>query len=185
MGLEEVENDIRSEYAERAERLKVETAERIGKLISEADEDGINLLKKTEAEVSELLESKKKRKMAVARLEAKRVVMRAKEVVVEKAIDAVKQRLVDFTKSPEYPKALNRYVKAGASKINGDVRVTVRKKDRKLIDGFSLTDEDLDCIGGAIVTSSDSQVLVDATLDQMFKDVRPILRQKIIQGLST
>lgn len=184
MGLKELTEGILSDYNTRIAGLKGETKTERGQIMSSAELEAKKLLDKAKSEALETAKVMERRELAAARLEAKNTVAKAREAVVDRILDEARQGLADFAGSPEYKKLLPKILEKAASGIKGDYLVHARKKDKTLLKKYTLSREDLDCVGGVLVTSTSANVTVDATLESLFEKQRPELRETIYGRVS-
>jgi V/A-type H+-transporting ATPase subunit E len=121
-----------------------------------------------------------------ARLKSKNEIIRAKEKVVEKALEEAEKRLVDLRNHEGYPAILTDLVQEGISRVSGKVHVHVDPADKKLAESIlrdlGLEHEilaDIQTIGGAIVSDVDGRVMIINTIEERLNRAREKLRLEV------
>jgi vacuolar-type H+-ATPase subunit E/Vma4 len=112
------------------------------------------------------------RRIAGARLEAKKLGYEFQEARTQQLLDAVKQQLADYTKSPEYPKLLKRMYAAATSRLGKDLKIRGRAEDAKLlrsVAGAGFDDPALPVTGGFVAETSDGTRRLNLTFDELLR----------------
>ena len=183
MGFLELRGEITAEYSGKVASLEEETRRECDRVISSAESEAERMVAASEANAAFEARMLEMRELASARLEVRKTLADAMEKVVEKVFDSVNDALVGFSESAEYREFLPKIADSAASKVHGVALVYARKKDSKLIRKHKVAPSDLDCIGGVVVKSKDSSVVVDATLESLFSASKPELRVSIYRRL--
>jgi V/A-type H+-transporting ATPase subunit E len=176
MGLDELREEIKEDYAAKVAGLREESDLECARILSSAEEDAKNILSEAEKQAVDDAKALESRALAAARLEGRSIISAAREAVADRVLADVRKGLAKFTSSGEYALWLARALDKAVSAVKGGGIVYARNADRKSIKKYPLAGEDLDCIGGVIVKSKDSAVSADATLDSLFEESRPKIR---------
>jgi vacuolar-type H+-ATPase subunit E/Vma4 len=112
------------------------------------------------------------RRIAGARLEAKKMGYEFQESRTQALLEAVKRQLADYTKSPEYPKLLKRMYAAATSRLGKDLKIRGRSEDAKLlrtVAGAGYGDTPLPITGGFVAETSDGSRRLNLTFDELLR----------------
>jgi vacuolar-type H+-ATPase subunit E/Vma4 len=112
------------------------------------------------------------RRVAGARLEAKKMGYEFQESRTQALLEAVKRQLADYTKSPEYSKLLKRMYAAAGSRLGKDLRIRGRAEDAKLlrtVAGAGYDDKPLPVTGGFIAETSDGTRRLNLTFEELLR----------------
>lgn len=132
-------------------------------------------------EAAELV-GREEMRIPAARLKAKRIVQDAKYGMVEKALDEATDLLMEKTKSrKEYEKLLEQLISQGLKQV-GDKNSTilVRKADLQFARKFGKCEE-YDCMGGAIIVSSEGRIRINNTLEALLEKNKELLLEKAFE----
>ena len=112
------------------------------------------------------------RRIAGARLEAKKLGYEFQEARTRKLLDAVKAQLAQYAASPDYPKLLKRMYAAATSRLGRDLKIRGRAEDAKLLKtvaGAGYDDRPLPVIGGFVAETSDGSRRLNLTFDELLR----------------
>ncbi len=186
MGLEEMLSAIRADTETRYAKTISDAKAEAEKILADARQQADRIVNERKGQAQRELQEEKLRSIASARLEAKRNLLETRDEVLRKYEDDAYRNLREFTQSPQYKDFLTKMVQDGLGKIGPDAVVQVNASDRKLLQGFSdykLAPENIDCIGGAMISSSDGKRRVDNTLESIFDDRKEELRMRLSQQI--
>jgi V/A-type H+-transporting ATPase subunit E len=180
MSLDTVVEDVREEARTRAEEIRNEGRERADEIVAEAEADAEELLEERELEVERKIEQEREQALSAAKLEAKQERLEARRDALQTVRERAEEELAGLSgdRREELTRAL---LDASAEEFDGgdaDVVVRGRAADEALLEeiladyeGFSLSDETVDCLGGVVVESTASRVQVDNTFDSLLDSV--------------
>lgn len=178
-------------------------------LISEIDSALQNSLKNLESskgslqvEYANIIESSKKQAENLKRqiIGSSTLNARNKElVIIESAIDEIfnkaKEKLAKSNNEKDYEKLLTRMVQDSVAKLGSEIIIQCNKTDLKLVKKISsqessdkkmkitVSDEEIDIIGGIKAASLDGTMTLDNTLDSNIETLKPLIRKDIVQLL--
>ena len=112
------------------------------------------------------------RRIAGARLEAKKLGYEFQEARTQELLEAVKGQLAKYTATPEYAKLLKRMYSASASRLGKDLKVRGRTEDAKLlrsIAGAGYDDQPIPVIGGFVAETADGSRRLNLTFDEILR----------------
>jgi len=130
-------------------------------------------------------------------IEVKNRLLKTKEELVEEAFERVQKRLRKYVSTEDYERCLLRLITEAARQINSErLIVELNEKDRRKLNEKDLlkisekvgaklakSEKIVDCIGGAIVKSSDGKITVDNTFENRLKTLKNSLRARIAKIL--
>ena len=163
----------RSETLARIEAVRKETSEAVGKILETGEKQA---------------ESVKRQIIGAAELDARNAQLRSLEKAVNEAFDlAAKQ--ISAVSGASQEKALASLIEEGLEVIGSRARVSCASKDRKAVSAamkklgntakLSLDEEDVDTMGGVILTTTDGTVRFDNTFEARLERMRPTLRKAV------
>jgi len=145
------------------------------------------------------------KEIATARMEAKRILLAAREEVVNAALHRIEEELAGLRKSEGYREILLRLAREAIQAIGGSkVVLKLSKADEGLVDQDFLAElertlvadeakarveidvrfeADLDD-GGCIATSGDGRIIFDNTFTGRFERMKPELRSMLIREIA-
>jgi len=163
----------RSETLARIEAARKETTEAVGKILETSEKQA---------------ESVKRQIIGAAELDARNAQLRSLEKAVNEAFDLAAKQISVVSGAPQ-EKALASLIQEGLDAIGSQATVSCSSKDRKAVSAaikklgskakLSLDDEEIDTIGGVILTTPDRTVRFDNTFEARLERMRPTLRKAI------
>lgn len=112
------------------------------------------------------------RRVAGARLEAKKLGYDFQEARTQGLLEAVKGQLAKYTGSPDYPKLLRRMYSVAASRLGKELKVRGRVEDAKVlrsIAGTGYDDRALAVSGGFVAETVDGSRRLNLTFDELLR----------------
>ncbi|MBU0585991.1 V-type ATP synthase subunit E [Candidatus Micrarchaeota archaeon] len=142
--------------------------------------EGERLVATAEAQAEATVENEKRERQSWAKIEAKRIVMDAKEDAVNAAFENLVDRLEDYTKTKAYSDTMKKKIAAAVSELGTKCVVHVKKGDKKKlsVSGAEMR-EGANILGGAIVESKNGKFKIDLSLEEMLDANRDELRKEI------
>ncbi|MFA5050048.1 MAG: V-type ATP synthase subunit E family protein [Candidatus Micrarchaeia archaeon] len=176
------------EESEKEAKIVISSAQmNADKIISEAKKAEKEMLGKAITEVNnKLLESKKER-IAWANLEKKKIISEAKEKVILALLEDFRDRLSELKKKSQYAMFLRKKIKESLDELSDlEAVVHIAKGDKKHLEALGRNVkilEDLDSVGGAIVSNKKGTILINNTLESVFEFKKTQIRKEIYNSL--
>jgi V/A-type H+-transporting ATPase subunit E len=187
--LDKVAGEFEKEVMSDLESGRAETLAKLGSLRKEAVEAVSKILETGEKQA----ESVRRQIIGAAELEARNVQLKALEKAVNEAFDSA-ARDISVAKGAVYEKAIVRLIQEGLDVIGHKARVRSPAKDRRVVAAavrklggkakVSMDDEDVDSMGGVILTTPDGSVRFDNTFEARLERMRPALRKDVAAVLT-
>ncbi len=180
----------------------------VKKILEEAEKEKEEILKKAEEEANKRYEEIIKRGekeaemvynriIAEAKLEAKKKLLKAKEKIIEKAIQKIKEDLFKLPEKPEYRDKLYKLTVEAIELLGEEDSyiAKINKRDINLLKeiqnelkydfgkNITLKVETVDIIGGIILQTIDKTKEVDNSLEAIFERKLPEIRIKLSEKL--
>lgn len=126
-----------------------------------------------------------KRMHSAARLDAKRVLLQAREEVIEQIFDKVEQMLQEMP-AKEYEAFLKTALKTAHQELGNDIVVHCRREDTDIVKGMAdsgvkleIAGLERDTIGGILVESRGSGAIMNFMFENIIQRKRPLIREEI------
>ncbi len=177
MGLEALTQELKKKTESEVRRIDSEAKAEAKKIKEEAKREVKRRVELAEKEAGEFVERDRMR-IPAARLKAKRISQDAKYGLVETSLKELKKLLQKKANSRrEYEKLLERLIKGGISDVGTDkIVISVRKGDMQFAKKFGKVNQ-IDCNGGAIISSEDGRVRINNTFESLLEKRREELEQ--------
>ncbi|XRO76278.1 V-type proton ATPase subunit E [Methanocaldococcus sp. 10A] len=202
MGVDKIKSKILEDAKAEANKIIAQAEEEKAKILEKAREEAekrkAEILKKGEKEA----EMTKSRIISEAKLEAKKKLLEAKEEIIEKAIEKLKEELVKLPGQPDYKDKLIKLIRDGAVSLGGgELVVRLNRRDMDIIDDATLWNlekevenmtkkvtvlkkgEPVDITGGCIIETIDGLKLLDNSLEAIFNRNLDVIRARITEKL--
>jgi vacuolar-type H+-ATPase subunit E/Vma4 len=185
MALEKLKDSLLEE-AKAESRKILDAASETARKIQNDELSALSSMKSdNEKEIQKWLDTKRRERLAWARLESKRMIAESKEDAVSASLESFLEILEQMKKSPEYKKFLKDSVDRAVSELGDGSIIHLLKGDKENISKMKNVSivEDLNGLGGAIVESSDGKVIVDLSLETLYELRKDDLRKQISEKL--
>jgi len=163
----------RSETLAKIEAVRKETAEAVAKILETGEKQA---------------ESAKRQIIGAAELDARNAQLRSLERAVNEAFELA-TRQVSSESGPSQEKALTSLIQEGVDVIGPRAKLKCATKDRRAVSSairkfgskakLSLDDEEIDTMGGVVLTTPDGSVRFDNTFEARLERMRPTLRKEV------
>ena len=162
---------IESEYSAKREEVKKRTEEQLSYIMESA-----------KREAAALAAKEKTRIQGAAKLQAKKLLFDATEKLLENNIAALKDALADYADSPAYSELLTKMAKYASKRLRGKISVTCRKQDESTLKaaGAKIGSTDLNSIGGFKADSEDGTLELDLTFEEILRSREDEVRASIL-----
>jgi len=186
MGLTEIIEDIEQETQQRRAEILEDARAQAEDILKRAEAEKERFATEYEEEARRLALSERRERLSGARLEARRVVVEAKEDAVKQAIDRLWEALEELRGSSEYEHMLKSAIEQGINELGGSCVVHAARDDlekvRELAAAYPnlvVSDELLDSRGGVVLVSADGGIRVDNTLESLVEDKMESIRLEV------
>ncbi|MEM4699410.1 MAG: V-type ATP synthase subunit E family protein [Candidatus Nezhaarchaeales archaeon] len=197
--IEKILNDARN----KAEQILNKARAEAEALKEEATKEARSKIEFEVAKFREAYEEEARRRIVEARVKARERWLEERETLINKVVEKVREKLVNFISSPQYVKALEFLIEEAAATIGGgDLIVQLNERDSKLNINLEkiaekvksktgtdtklqLSEIKLRCVGGAIVATKDRSLIYDNTLESRLERLIAEMRVKASKILFT
>ncbi|MGQ9810972.1 MAG: V-type ATP synthase subunit E [bacterium] len=193
--VEKMLSDARSEADRIIEKARFALESGRKRAEIEAEEIRKDMIARTVGQIEKIM----KREISIAKMEARRTLLNAREKLISIAYESIRRRLSDMRREPIYRESLLNLSSEAIKSVGGD-RVILRfsNLDRNVVDqGFldellKRTDKRIevevrmdlsDEKAGCIALSGDQRVVFDNTYDARMKRLEQTLRARIVEEL--
>jgi V/A-type H+-transporting ATPase subunit E len=183
MGLDQVVEEIREEGQQEADAIVAEAEEEAQAIREEAkanaEEEKERILEEAEKEA----EAVRRRVVANAELESKKKRLNAESDVLASIRSRVESRLSNLDEEERAEAIESLVAGSGAAEFDEGAKAWGRPADQQILEdrGFTFEDE-IDCVGGAVIESPDGSIREDLTFDTILDE---IWREEIHEVAST
>jgi len=197
---EEIERIARSE----AEDKVAEAEARAKQIIAEAKREAEGIQKRILEEARTEAQKQKVRQVSRKKLGVKMDYLETRESVIDEIMVEARSQLQKYTKSKEYPGFLEKLVKSSAVSIGGgDLVLQLRKEDKShftkdslgslakevgkvsgVETSISVSDKNLNALGGIYLSRADNKVFVDNTFERRIERSSEGTRVALLEWLS-
>jgi V/A-type H+-transporting ATPase subunit E len=162
---------LESEYSAKREEVKKRTEEQLSYIMESA-----------KREAAALAAKEKTRIQGAAKLQAKKLLFDATEKLLENNIAALKDALADYADSPAYSELLTRMAKYASKRLDSKIAVTCREQDEATLKaaGAKIGSADLNSIGGFKADSEDGTLELDLTFEEILRSREDEVRASIL-----
>ena len=200
-GIDNIIRRIIDQANSEAENIIKEAEEYKKQKLAEAEEKGKALLQKTIEELETEEKNEINKAKSAALLKNKRILLEAKEKIIEKVFNQAKEEISKKINSKEYPKILTKFIVEGAISLNSEeIFVQLPKqhqnvaldldaianqvsKETGISTKIQILKEPIRSIGGAVIKNKDNTKWVDNTIEERFNRFDKTIRSKIISLL--
>ncbi len=152
--------------------------------LAKAKKEGEALVHLAKTGAKSAVENERRERQSWAKIEAKRVIIEAKEDAVNAAFDDLIELLKKYAGTKPYAEKMREKISAATGEIGGKCIIRIRKGDKKLlqIKGADII-EGADIMGGAIVESRDGKFRIDLSLESELAQKRDEIRKDLYKRL--
>ena len=189
MGIDKIIAKIKSDANAEVQRIKAETKQDVDKILAEAEKKGkqeyANIVERGERDI----EAISNRIKSGARMDARRIVMEARDQGISQCFTEAVKSLSDLTnKTKKYETVLKNLIQDGIEVLGLDeVIIISAERDRaivkKVVSGMSdkvvMGKESIDSIGGVVIRSKSGYVTVNNTFETILERQKNDLRSEV------
>lgn len=164
----EIESRAQQQVAAEQARFEKERAEILAERARRIEATRTEMLRRATHEAAR----ERTRRIAGARLEAKKLGYEFQEARTRELLETVKAQLAKYTASPEYPKLLKRMYAAATGRLGKDLKILGRPDDAKLlrsVAGAGYDGRPLPVLGGFVAETSDGSRRLNLTFDELLR----------------
>jgi vacuolar-type H+-ATPase subunit E/Vma4 len=164
----EIESRAQQEIASEQARFEKEQAELLADRARRIEAIRSETLRRAQQDAAR----ERTRRIAAARLEAKKLGYEYQEARTKELLEAVKAQLATYAGGPDYSKLLKRMYAAAASRLGKDLKIRGRPEDARLlrsIAGAGFDDTPLPVTGGFVAETSDRSRRLNLTFDELLR----------------
>lgn len=176
MPLDEILQKIEEEAQEQERAILEEARKRAESLLKEADARKEMIYQRYNTKAKEAVEEIRRERISSATLEGRTLMEKAIEEIEWKYETALKEALIEFTKTEKYTQSLLKTIERSWVKLGPGSLVYVNPQDGPRLANnnlpLTLIPKQIDPIGGAIVTSADGRIYIDSTITELLRGRR-------------
>ena len=177
MSLETVADDIREQARKRAAELRAEGEQQREELLEQARQEADQIVADAESTVAGQIEQEREQALSSAKLEAKQARLEARRELLASIHDDVEASVRELDGNRRYD-LTSAVVEAAVDEFGEEpLRLYGRADDQSLLEEIATEYDhvsvggEVDCLGGVVVESEQSQVRVNNTFDATLETV--------------
>lgn len=164
----EIESRAQQQVADEQARFEKERAQILDDRARRVEATRSELLQRASLDASR----ERTRRIAAARLEAKKLGYEFEEARTREFLDAVRAQLAQYAGTPDYSKLLKRMYAGAVRRLGKELKVRGRGEDAKLlrsIGGSGFDDRPLPVLGGFVAETTDGTRRLNLTFDELLR----------------
>ena len=178
--LQEIENRKRKEI----EGLEKDLAEKKSKLQAEMNYTIKEIQERFANEAKIKSDREHARIIEAAKLQAKKVIFDAINANMQSAFAIIRQEVENYTKSPQYKKALETMINTSKKKLGQNIIVHCREEDKSILKELGVTaNKSIKTLGGIIAENKEGTKELDLTFEELLRthedQVKSFLSEKM------
>ncbi|HZX20068.1 MAG TPA: V-type ATP synthase subunit E family protein [archaeon] len=185
MTLENVRESLLQEAKSEENRLLKDAEKESQKILNEAKEKTKQIKAEAKISAANSVETEKKERISAAKLKANKIVNEARNKLVEKSMEQIWNEFKEMPGGKDYDLFMKKIIKDAEKELGTGAMVSVNQKDLATTKKYSknIAKKTLDISGGAIISSKDNNVSIDASLEAIFENNREEIRGMIFKEL--
>jgi vacuolar-type H+-ATPase subunit E/Vma4 len=178
--LHEIENRKKAEI----ESLGKDLAEKKSKLQTEMNYEIKEIQERFAREAKVKSDREQSRIIEAAKLQAKKVLFDAINTNMQSAFAIIREEMENYTKSPQYKKAVETMVNASKKKLGQNIIVQCRDEDKSILNELGIqTGKSIKSLGGIVVENKEGTKELDLTFEELLRthedQVKSFLSEKM------
>ena len=178
--IQEIENRKRKEI----ENMEKDLQENKSKLQAEMNHTIQETQERFSIEAKVKSERKQVRIIEASKLQAKKIIFDAINTNMQSAFTIIRQEIENFTKSPQYKKALETMINNSKKKLGQNIIVHCREEDKSILKELGVaTSKTIKTLGGIIAENKEGTRELDLTFEELLRtnedQVKSFLSEKI------
>ncbi|MEM3399868.1 MAG: V-type ATP synthase subunit E [Candidatus Micrarchaeia archaeon] len=187
MGLEELREEILRKARDEAKELEEKAGLESERIIKGAKDERKRILAGAKESANALVEAERRERIAAARLDARNLIGKAKDELIEDSLVKIWEYMKEYTKSKAYDDFLRKVIMRGMKEIGKECTICVRREDvenvKKMFPKADVETAGTSIAGGVIVKSKDGRIRANYSLEAIFEENSALLRRKILDIL--
>lgn len=181
MGLNEILEKIGQDNETRVDRVIDDAHDRANKLLDEARAKASDKVSAAKRRAEQESEGYISREESRARIGAAQKYQEELNAHVASAMDSIRKRLPDYTKTDDYTKLLHSLAGRAVKELGDDCTIYARQADVTKIKGKNVLEATEHFSGGLKAVSSDGARSVDYTLEQVLNGISDSIAVEILK----
>ena len=178
--IQEIENRKRKEI----ENMEKDLQENKSKLQAETNHTIQETQERFSIEAKVKSEREQARIIEASKLQAKKIIFDAINTNMQSAFTIIRQEIENFTKSPQYKKALETMINNSKKKLGQNITVHCREEDKSILKELGVaTSKSIKTLGGIIAENKEGTRELDLTFEELLRtnedQVKSFLSEKI------
>ena len=178
--IQEIENRKRKEI----ENMEKDLQENKSKLQAEMNHTIQETQERFSIEAKVKSEREQARIIEASKLQAKKIIFDAINTNMQSAFTIIRQEIENFTKSPQYKKALETMINNSKKKLGQNIIVHCREEDKSILKELGVaTSKTIKTLGGIIAENKEGTRELDLTFEELLRtnedQVKSFLSEKI------
>ncbi|UCE37198.1 MAG: V-type ATP synthase subunit E [Thermoplasmata archaeon] len=188
--VENITSRIKKDASQKAKQQIDEAKKEAKKILSQAKSELEKEKRAMELETEKVIKIQRSRATSEGKLEARKMMLNAKEDVISKAFALAEARLkeVDLNSTERYISAA---LKSAATEMGSEFDVLCNAKDQQLVQRLAsavdprikVSSQGFDNIGGLVILAKDGTSRIDATFEGVLERLRNDLRREVAEIL--
>ena len=164
--IQEIENRKRKEI----DGLAKDLAEKKSKLQTEMNHTVKEIQDRFSIEAKIKSEREQARIIEASKLQAKKIIFDAINANMQSAFTVIQQEIENYTKSPQYKKALETMVSNSKKKLGQNIIVHCREEDKSILKELGVTtSKSIKTLGGIIAENKEGTRELDLTFEELLR----------------
>lgn len=185
--------DILLEAKKKAQEIVERARKEADVILQSAEVSGREEAEAKIRETKQRAEQLRRERLMREKLETRKKVLEKRENILNSILEEAKKELMEFSRSKQYQKWIEKEIEAVAEELGGEFVVDVREEDRGLLErllpklrgrGMSVQlGSTIRCLGGFVARTKDGREMIDCTFDARISRAWDDLRIKVAQIL--
>lgn len=185
MTLENIRTGLLQEAKSEETRMLKEAEKESQSILNEAKEKAKQIKADAKISATNSVETEKKERISAAKLKANKIVSEARNKLVEKSMQQIWKEFKEISKQNGYDAFMKKIISEAEKELGMGAMVSVNKDDQATAKKHSknLAKKIVEISGGAIISSKDNNVSIDASLEAIFENNREEIRGMVFKEL--
>ena len=184
MSIETFIQEIESRKRKEIDGLEKDLTEKKSKLQTEMNNTIKEIQERFSIEAKIKSEREQARIIEASKLQAKKIIFDAINANMQSAFAVIQQEIENYTKSPQYKKALETMVSNSKKKLGQNIIVHCREEDKSILKELGVTtSKSIKTLGGIIAENKEGTRELDLTFEELLRtnedQVKSFLSEKM------
>ncbi len=182
MPAETLLREVQDRRSRALEQLEAEFATKKAEVLKRTEVERANILESSRKEAASQADKERTRITGATKLQAKKMAFDATEKMLEENVGNLRKSLADLAQSKEYPDLLARMVRYASKRVGPRMRVVCRQADEPVLKkaGVTIASSKLDSVGGFKAESEDGTLELDLTFEEVLRNHEERARASIL-----